>query len=353
MNKVESIRSLVRENIRRLIPYASARDEFSGSASVFMDANENPHNQPLNRYPDPKQVELKALIASMRKQKAEHLFLGNGSDEAIDLLFRVLCEPGRDRVVTVDPTYGMYRVCAAINNVQCFSVLLREDFSLDPASVLAAVDKNTKMIFLCSPNNPTSNSLEMGALLEIIDRAPCMVVVDEAYIDFSRESGLLTLVPEKKNLVVLQTLSKAWGLAGIRLGMAFADPELIGYMSAVKYPYNLNSLSLAEAKRSLENGDQMRQWVEGILLERESLSKALVNLAFVEKVFPSDANFLLVRVKEPKKIYAYLQEAGIIVRDRSSVPLCEGCLRITVGTSRENELLLNALEKYDQEKEIS
>ena len=216
MNNDVAISSLVRENIRKLVPYASARDEFSGSASVYLDANENPHNPPLNRYPDPTQNNLKDLVASMRGQYKGNLFIGNGSDEAIDLLFRVLCEPGQDRVITVDPTYGMYRVCAAVNDVQCISVLLRKDFSLDAGAVLAAVDERTKMIFLCSPNNPTSNSLEMEAMLEIIDKAPCMVVVDEAYIDFSSEPGLLPLVPEKKNLVVLQTLSKAWGLAGIR-----------------------------------------------------------------------------------------------------------------------------------------
>ncbi len=225
------------------------------------------------------------------------------------------------------------------------SVLLREDFSLDPAAVLAAVDDRTKMIFLCSPNNPTSNSMEREAMLEVIDKAPCMVVVDEAYIDFSSGPGLLDLVPEKKNLVVLQTLSKAWGVAGIRLGMAFAHPDLIGYMSAVKYPYNVNSLTLAEAKQSLGKSNQMKRWVERILAERERLSHAMASFGFVERVFPSDANFLLVRMKDPKLIYTYLQEAGIIVRDRSSVQLCQGCLRITVGTSEENGLLLSALKQ--------
>ena len=353
MNNDVAISSLVRENIRELVPYASARDEFSGSASVYLDANENPHNPPLNRYPDPTQVHLKELIASMRRQHAGNLFLGNGSDEAIDLLFRVLCEPGQDRVITVDPTYGMYRVCAAVNDVQCISVLLRMDFSLDAEAVLAAVDERTKMVFLCSPNNPTSNSLEMEAMLEIIDKAPCMVVVDEAYIDFSPEPGLLSLVPEKKNLVVLQTLSKAWGLAGIRLGMAFAHPELIGYMSAVKYPYNVNSLSMAEAEKALGKEEEKKAWLENILLERERLSLDLSAFGFVERVFPTDSNFLLVRMKDARRIYSYLQNSGIIVRDRSSVPLCEGCLRITVGTSEENGLLLDALEKYEQDKQIN
>lgn len=353
MNKDASIESLVRENIRKLVPYASARDEFSGSASVYLDANENPHNTPLNRYPDPTQLDLKKLIVSQRKQKVENLFLGNGSDEAIDLLFRVLCEPGRDQVLTVDPTYGMYAVCAAVNDVERKSILLRRDFSLDVSAVLEAVEKSTKMIFICSPNNPTSNSFDREAILEIVDKAPCMVVVDEAYIDFSRGSGLLDQVPEKKNLVVLQTLSKAWGVAGIRLGMAFAHPDLIRYMSAVKYPYNVNSLTLEEATRALGKGEQMQLWVDEILLERELLGISMSSFSFVDKVFPSDANFLLIRVDDPKVIYAYLEGSGIIVRDRSSVPLAEDCLRITVGSKEENRKLLQALEKYEKEMQIS
>lgn len=353
MSKEFQIVSQVRENIQNLVPYASARDEFSGSASVFLDANENPHNFPLNRYPDPNQLALKEVIASMKGQKVENLFLGNGSDEAIDLLYRVLCDPGVDHVITVDPTYGMYGVCAGINDVQCRSVLLREDFSLDPQAVLEALDPHTKMIFLCSPNNPTSNSLELEAVMEVIDRAPCVVVVDEAYIDFSSGPGLLTLVPDKKNLVVLQTLSKAWGVAGIRLGMAFADPELIAYMSAVKYPYNVNALTIAEAKRALAKREGMQRWVEEILEERERLSGAMVEFGFVDRVFPSDANFLLLKVKDPRDLYSYLVTKGIIVRDRSSVPLCQGCLRITIGTSGENSLLLDAMKKYEQKSQKS
>lgn len=353
MNKDASISKLVRNNILKLVPYASARDEFSGEASVYLDANENPHNAPLNRYPDPTQLDLKKLIASQRKLKVENIFLGNGSDEAIDLLFRVLCEPGRDQVLTVDPTYGMYAVCAAVNDVACKSVLLKPDFSLDVSAVLEAVEKSTKMIFLCSPNNPTSNSFERESILEIVDKAPCIVVVDEAYIDFSKGSGLLDQVAEKKNLVVLQTLSKAWGVAGIRLGMAFAHQDLISYMSAVKYPYNINSLTLEEAKRALEKREQVQLWVDEILLEREQLGIRLSSFSFVEKVFPSDANFLLIRVDDPKAIYAYLEGSGIIVRDRSSVPLAKGCLRVTVGKKEENRKLLQALEKYEKEKQIS
>jgi len=346
MNKTIDIEQLVRTNIRELIPYSSARDEFSGSASVFLDANENPHNAPMNRYPDPRQRELKEKIARMKGQDAGRLFLGNGSDEGIDLLFRVLCEPGRDHVITVDPTYGMYGVCAAINRVEQRSIFLRKDFSLDPEAVIAATDEHTRMIFLCSPNNPTSNSLDRHAILRIIDSVQCMVVVDEAYIDFSRGEGLLNMVPERKNLVVLQTFSKAWGLAGIRLGMVFAHQDLIGYLSAVKYPYNISSLTMDQVQKSLRDPAAMKSWVDRILNEREKLTEQMRLFPFVKRVHPSDANFLLVKVENPRRVYRTLMEQGIIVRDRSSVPLCEGCLRITVGTETENRLLVKALNEY-------
>lgn len=345
------IEKQVRNNIRQLVPYSSARDDFSGSASVFMDANENPHNPPLNRYPDPKQQELKKKIVSIKDQQPENLFLGNGSDEGIDLLIRVMCDPGKDQVITVDPTYGMYGVCASINDVARKSVLLREDFSLDAGAVLSAVNDRTKLIFLCSPNNPTSNSLDRHAMLEIIDGAPCLVVVDEAYVDFSTEPGLLSLVPEKRNLVVLQTLSKAWGLAGIRLGMVFAQPDLIRYLSAVKYPYNVNALSMEEAMDRLNSPETMSALVERILAGRARLSQKLGSYSFVERVYSSDANFLLVKMQQPEKVYSHLMERGIIVRDRSSVPLCEGCLRITVGTDKENSLLVDALSNYAYKKD--
>ena len=342
------IKALVRVNIRELKPYSSARDEYSGSASVFLDANENPHNPPLNRYPDPKQLELKTVIAGMKGQPGAKLFLGNGSDEGIDLIFRVLCEPGRDNVITVDPSYGMYAVCAQINDIERKSVLLREDFSLDPDAVLNAVDVHTKMIFLCSPNNPTSNSLDREAMLRIIDNVNCMVVVDEAYIDFSSEQGMLSLLPEKRNLVVLQTLSKAWGLAGIRLGMVFAHPELIAYLSNVKYPYNINTLTLELATAWLTDPKNSRGWIKEILAERQKISDQMEALQFVEKVHPSDANFLLVKMKDPVAVYDFLKQKGIIVRDRSQVPLCTGCLRITVGTEAENHILLEALSAYER-----
>ena len=346
MTRSFDISSLVRKNILDLVPYSSARDEFSGSASVFLDANENPFNAPLNRYPDPGQMELKKALAGLRGQAVENLFLGNGSDEGIDLLFRVLCEPGRDNVITVDPTYGMYAVCAKINDVERKSVSLSDDFALDASAVLEAVDRNTKMIFLCSPNNPTANSLEKAAILKIIDTVDCMVVVDEAYIDFSSSQGLLSLLPEKHNLVVLQTLSKAWGLAGIRLGMLFAHSELVRFLSGVKYPYNINALSLKEALAALRKPERAERWVATILEEREGMASTLDSMDIILEVKPSDANFLLVRVEDPGALYAFLMKQGIIVRDRSSVPLCGGCLRITVGSPEENRRLIDTLRTY-------
>jgi histidinol-phosphate aminotransferase len=346
MNKSVDIGKLVRKNILEMKPYSSARDEYSGSASVFLDANENPFNAPLNRYPDPHQQNLKRRIAELKGIPPEFIFLGNGSDEGIDLLFRVLCEPGRDHVITVDPTYGMYAVCAEINGVERRSVSLNTDFSLDAEAVLAEVDEFTKVIFLCSPNNPTSNSLDREAILRILDGTRCMVVVDEAYIDFSREPGFLSLIKENKNLVVLQTLSKAWGLAGIRLGMLFAPPELVGYLSMVKYPYNINSLSIDAALKALEESSKKKGWVREILEERGSLSMQLESLSFVHKVYPSDSNFILVKVDDPAAVYAFLMSKGIIVRDRSSVPLCEGCLRISIGIPDENRALISALKIF-------
>ena len=342
------IGQLVRPNIRELVPYSSARDEYTGSASVFLDANENPYNAPLNRYPDPKQQELKEVIAGIREQRVENLFLGNGSDEGIDLLFRVLCEPGIDNVVTVDPTYGMYGVCAVINHVEQKKVLLTPGFQLDADALINAVDQHTKMVFLCSPNNPTSNSLDREAILRIVSKVPCMVVLDEAYIDFSTQESMIGFVPERRNLVVLQTLSKAWGLAGIRLGMVFAHEILIQYLTNVKYPYNINSLTMETAIRRLGQAGEKSRWVSQILVERNVLSGQLMNLSFIEKVYPSDANFLLVKMKRPKAVYNYLMDHGVIVRDRSKAPLCEGCLRITVGTREENRQLMAVLNSYGE-----
>lgn len=346
MNELFNIQDLIRDNIAKLEPYSSARDEFSGSASVFLDANENPLNEPLNRYPDPRQLDLKKMIAGIKGLAVDQIFLGNGSDEGIDLLFRVLCEPGRDNVITVDPTYGMYGVCAQINDVERKSVLLREDFSLDPDAVIQAADAHTKMVFLCSPNNPTSNALERESIIKIVEGVDCMVVVDEAYLDFSDRPGMLSELTEYGNLVILQTLSKAWGLAGIRLGMVFAQPALISYLTAVKYPYNINTLTMEAAIKQLADEQIHTFWIKTILKERDLLVEDLSAFEFVRQVFPSDANFLLVKVDDPGKIYAYLMQQGIIVRDRSSVALCEGCIRITVGTVDENRILIKALSAY-------
>lgn len=348
MGNSVNIRKLVRANVRDLVPYSSARDEFSGSASVFLDANENPHNPPLNRYPDPTQKELKRAIATVKGTEMQNLFLGNGSDEGIDLLFRVLCEPGVDNVITVEPTYGMYRVCAGINNVEQRRVLLGERFRLDADAVIDAVDEHTKMIFLCSPNNPTSNSLAREDLMRIVREVECMVVLDEAYIDFSSQESLLPEIEGSWNLVVLQTLSKAWGMAGIRLGMVFAHEELVGYLSRVKYPYNINSLTQDAALKQLVGPRTMENWVRLVLEERARMEQFLGNLEFVKEIFPSDANFLLVRMEHPSAVHDFLVSRGIIVRNRSSEPMCEGCLRITVGTGQENLELFQALTDYGQ-----
>ncbi len=341
-----NISRLVRPNILNLHPYSSARDDFSGSASVFLDANENPFNAPLNRYPDPGQKELKGRIAELKGVVPAQIFLGNGSDEGIDLLFRVLCEPGVDKVLTVDPTYGMYGVCAEINGVERRSVLLNKDFSLDPGAVLEAADEHTKLVFLCSPNNPTSNSLEREAILRILDGLNCLVVVDEAYIEFSSGPGLLSLLSQYPNLVILQTLSKAWGYAGIRLGMLFAHPELIKYLSRVKYPYNINALTLETALNGLKESKRTQAWIREIIQERKQMAQELAGFSFVKQIFPSDANFLLLRVDDPRAVYDFLMERGIIIRDRSSVPLCEGCLRITIGSKEENRALISALKTF-------
>jgi len=335
----------IRKNIRELKPYSSARDEFAGQADVMLDANENPYNTPLNRYPDPHQTEIRKRIAVLKGIEPEQIFLGNGSDEAIDLLFRIFCEPGRDNVVSIVPTYGMYRVAADINDIRVKEVLLREDFSLDAASVLAACDPHTKLIFLCSPNNPTGNSLDTDQILRIVKESNSIVVLDEAYIDFSNTPGFSSKIADYPNLVILQTFSKAWGLAGIRLGMAIAAQELISLMQRVKYPYNINSLTSAAINNALDDPEKVGKWVKMILEQRRMLENALVKSPLVRKIWSSDANFLLVSFHEPERVFNYLKGKGIIVRDRSRVPLCTGALRITVGEESENLHLLAALDE--------
>ena len=344
--------NLARANILKLKPYSSARDEFKGEASAYLDANENPYsyfvrstqnNLPLNRYPDPMQWAVKDKIAELKKIDRFRIFLGNGSDEPIDLLFRVFCEPAIDNVVAIDPTYGMYEVVAGINNVEYRRVLLNECFDFSADELLKATDKLTKMIFLCSPNNPTGNNLDRNQIIKTVENFEGLVIVDEAYIDFSLQPSLLNDLERYQNLVVLQTFSKAWGIAAIRLGMAFASPEIINLLNKVKYPYNINALTQNYAMQMLENAEKVNDWVKMLLQERTKLQTKLSELPIVKKIYPSDSNFLLVRVSDANAIYQHLVQKQIIVRNRNTVPLCDNCLRITVGTSSENDALISEL----------
>ena len=336
------VNAWMRPNIRAMQPYSSARDEFHGSASVFLDANENPYNAPYNRYPDPMQWRLKERISEIKGVPVASIFLGNGSDEPIDLLLRAFCEPGKEKMLTTDPTYGMYQVAAEVNNVACVKVPLRDDFSLDLPALLARIDDATKLIYLCSPNNPTGNSLGHDVIREVLRHFRGIVVVDEAYIDFSAGPSFLRELGEWPNLVVLQTLSKAWGCAAIRLGMAFASPEIIGVLNKIKYPYNVNLLTQEKALELLDE-DRMRTQLAQILQERTRLCRDLSAIPLVRRIYPTDANFLLVDVGDADGVYNRLVEEGIIVRNRNRVTLCRGCLRITVGTPEEDDRLLEAL----------
>ena len=337
---------LLRKNIQNLKPYSSARDEYSGDAMVFLDANENPFNEPYNRYPDPLQKKLKQKISALKNIPANQIFLGNGSDEPIDLLIRAFCEPGTDNIVTINPTYGMYQVAADTNNIEVIKVSLTSDFELEPKQILQAVNEKTKLIFLCSPNNPSGNSLDKDAMLGIIQNFNGLVIVDEAYIDFAPGKSFLPELDKYPNLVILQTFSKAWGMAGIRLGMAFAASEIIQVLNKIKYPYNLNILTQKKALELLDNKEQVDTWIKMLIDEREKMRKYLTKFHFVIKIFPSDANFLLVEMTNARGIYNYLVENGIIVRDRSKIHLCNNSLRITIGTMEEDNILLQALKEY-------
>ena len=338
------LESLVRPNIAALAPYSTARDELSGAPDIFLDANESPYDNGLNRYPDPHQKALKARLSEIKGLPAENLFLGNGSDEAIDLVLRVFCEPGRDDIVAIAPSYGMYEVAAATNDIQVRKVRLGADFSLDTEALLAATDARTKVLFLCSPNNPSGNAFSNAQILGIAERFPGIVVVDEAYIDFCSIPSLAAKVNEVPNLVILQTLSKAWGMAGLRVGLALACPPIIRWMSMIKYPYNINVLAQQTVLKQLESPIGPR--VAEIVAERDRIAAALPAFPFVRKVFPSEANFLLVRVTDADALYARLLQDGIIVRNRSRVPGCEGCLRITIGTPEENRRLEASLKRF-------
>ncbi len=340
-----NINKLLRKNIQTLKPYSSARDEYTGEAMVFLDANENPFNEPYNRYPDPLQKKLKEKISVLKDIPPKNIFLGNGSDEPIDLLIRALCEPGVDNIVTINPTYGMYQVAADISGVELRKVSLNDNFELDTTKILYATSENTKLIFLCSPNNPTGNSLNKEAILNIVKSFNGLVIIDEAYIDFAPEKSLLSELENYPNLVILQTFSKAWGMAGIRLGMAFASLEIIEILNKIKYPYNINILTQQKALELLEQKETVENWIKLLIAERNKMAKLFSDFPFVIKVYPSDANFLLIKMHDANGIYNYLVETGIIVRDRSKIHLCENSLRITIGTPHENETLINTLKR--------
>ena len=348
-----NLNELVRENIKRLTPYSSARDEFKGEASTFLDANENSFGSPLthwyNRYPDPLQLKVKERLSAVKGIASSNIFLGNGSDECIDLLIRAFCEPAVDNIVICPPTYGMYEVSANINDVPVKKVPLTPDFQLNLEALANAIDGNTKLIFLCSPNNPTGNSLHRDDVEALLNNYFGLVVIDEAYINFSKFKSFTRELPEYPNLVVMQTLSKAWGLAALRIGMAFASEQIIGILNKIKPPYNINQASQELALEALNNVQEVNDMIREIVNERFLLEKNLRELAVVRKIHPSDANFLLVEVTQPVSIYRYLLTKGIVVRDRSRVELCEGCLRITVGTPHENKLLLAALGDFPGE----
>ena len=343
---MKTLEQLTRANIRRLKPYSSARDEYKGvAASVFLDANENPYNNPNNRYPDPLQWEVKKTLARLKGVAPERIFLGNGSDEAIDLAFRAFCEPRVDNVVAIEPTYGMYLVAAEINDVEYRKVLLDGHFQFKAEQMLAAADEHTKLMFLCSPNNPTGNDLSHAEIEKLLKGFDGLVIVDEAYMDFSEAPSFLERLDEFPNLIVLQTFSKAWGCAAIRLGMAFASEDVIALFNKIKYPYNVNQLTQQQALEMLHRHYEKQRWVEMLKQERDRLEGEFATLPCVRKVFPSNANFFLVRVTDAPRIYNYLVGEGIIVRNRHTVTLCGNCLRITVGTTAENETLLEALRK--------
>lgn len=340
------LNELLRPNIAALKPYTSARDEYQGKdAKVFLDANENPYNQPYNRYPDPLQRDLKERVARIKGVRPGQMFFGNGSDEAIDLMLRMFCRPGQDNAVAIEPTYGMYGVCADINGVEYRRVLMDENFQPDADKLLAAIDSNTKLVFFCSPNNPSGNNLDRAVIEKVLDSFDGITIVDEAYIDFAGVPSFLEQLDARPNLVVLQTFSKAWGMAGIRLGMAFASEEIIQTMNKVKYPYNVNQLTQQKALEEVKQYDRVQAWVRTLLEERARLMKEFAALDCCTKVYPSDANFFLARVKDASATYNYLVDNGIIVRNRSRIALCGNTLRVTIGTRAEDDELIECLKR--------
>ena len=348
------IDKLLRENIRRFQPYSSARDEFSGKEGTFLDANENSlgsvSDSNVNRYPDPHQKLLKTKLAALKQVKPEQIFLGNGSDEAIDLLIRAFCRPGRDRIVVMPPTYGMYRVCADLNDAAVVEVPLDSDFQIDLAALDPYFTPETKLIFICSPNNPSGNVMKADMIREVLGRTKGVVVVDEAYIDFAGVTTWLREIEKYDNLVVLQTFSKAWGMAGLRLGMAYANIEITAVMNKIKYPYNVNQITQELAVTALDHVDKKNRYVDELVAERKFLEDNLSRMRLVKKIFPSESNFLLVRFDNPRDVYEALLDKNIIVRDRSTISQCAGCLRITVGTPADNKILIKTLIQMDEQK---
>jgi len=344
---MKSLKELVRPNIWSLAAYSSARNEYSGHvANVFLDANENPYNRPFNRYPDPLQLEVKAKLAPIKHVRPEQIFLGNGSDEAIDLPYRCFCCPGIDNVVAIEPTYGMYKVCADINDVEYRPVLLDDNYQISAEKLLAATDENTKIIWVCSPNNPSGNNIDRDEIVKLVDSFDGIVIVDEAYSDFSLQKPMRDELDKHPNMIVLNTFSKAWGCAAIRLGMAFGNEDIIEIFNKVKYPYNINNLTQNQALEALKDPFEVDKWVRTLLLERSRMIDAFKQLPICEKIYHTDANFFLAKMTDAQKIYDYLVEKGIIVRNRTRIKLCTNCLRVTIGTKNENNELLAALRQY-------
>ena len=346
----KTIESLVRDNIKSLKPYSSARHEFEGKASVYLDANENPFGSTLeesfNRYPDPLQWQLKFQLTRIKGVSAENIFIGNGSDEVIDIAYRIFCNPGKDNVIICPPTYGMYEVSGNINDVEIRKVNLTPDFQLDVEAILNAVDEHSKLLFICSPNNPTGNNMNRADIEYLLNNFPGIVIIDEAYINYSNQKTFIQELTEYSNLIVMQTLSKAWGLAALRLGLCYASMDIIDLFNKVKPPYNINLASQELGLQALQNTSMINDWIKTTVNERESLKNQLPAFSFVEKVFPGDANFLLVKVSDADKLYQFLAANEVVVRNRSKEPQCEGCLRITVGTPDENNTLIELLKQF-------
>ncbi len=350
--KIEiNINNLVRENVKGLSPYSSARDEYvsDGSQMVFLDANENPFENGVNRYPDPQQRGLKAVLASQKGVDVSQILLGNGSDEVLDLLFRAFCEPREDNIISLPPTYGMYKVLSNINNIENREVLLTEDFHPNVAEILKVMDQRSKLLFICSPNNPTGNGISSAHIHELLTKFNGLVVIDEAYIDFSKDASWIGELSQYPNLVVTQTLSKAYGLAGIRLGICYASSEIIAVLNKIKPPYNVNELTQQRALERLQNTEKVQEEVTNILKERSVLEAVLADMNFVDRIYPTDANFILAKVDDATKRYNQLLEAGIVIRNRTTQPLCSNTLRFTVGTAAENKKLIEKLKELDNQ----